>query len=233
MQSLKCFVLLLTICLSIRGMSQNAVFITSGKIEFEKKLNLYDVIKQWGDDESWSDVMKKAIPKFKIDYYDLTFTPNKSLYKAGRDNSYNNKMPQWMEEQPGDNNVIESDLEGRKFISQKIVLGQTFLLEDSLRKIKWKITDETKLIAGFNCRRANAIIMDSIYVVAFYTDEILAPGGPESFTGLPGMILGLALPHEHVSWFATKSSTDGSESCFTCSTAQKAKRSLIPNYLIC
>ena len=46
--------------------------------------------------------------------------------------------------------------------------------------------------------------MDSIYVVAFYTDEILTSGGPESFSGLPGMILGISLPHEHVSWFATK-----------------------------
>jgi GLPGLI family protein len=46
--------------------------------------------------------------------------------------------------------------------------------------------------------------MDSIYVVAFYTDEILTTGGPESFTGLPGMILGVSLPHQHVSWFATK-----------------------------
>ena len=46
--------------------------------------------------------------------------------------------------------------------------------------------------------------MDSIYVVAFYTDEILTTGGPESFSGLPGMILGVALPHQHVSWFATK-----------------------------
>jgi GLPGLI family protein len=60
------------------------------------------------------------------------------------------------------------------------------------------------VIAGFACRRANAIIMDSIYVVAFYTDEIITPGGPESFTGLPGMILGVALPHEHLTWFATK-----------------------------
>ena len=46
--------------------------------------------------------------------------------------------------------------------------------------------------------------MDSIYIVAYYTDEIITPGGPESFSGLPGMILGLAIPHEHVTWFATK-----------------------------
>jgi len=44
--------------------------------------------------------------------------------------------------------------------------------------------------------------MDSIYVVAFYTDEIPVSGGPESFTGLPGMILGVALPHENITWFA-------------------------------
>jgi GLPGLI family protein len=41
-------------------------------------------------------------------------------------------------------------------------------------------------------------------VVAFYTDEIIPSGGPESFTGLPGMILGVALPHQHLTWFATK-----------------------------
>jgi GLPGLI family protein len=46
--------------------------------------------------------------------------------------------------------------------------------------------------------------MDSIYVVAFYTTEIPVSGGPESFSGLPGMILGVALPHENVTWFATK-----------------------------
>jgi GLPGLI family protein len=41
-------------------------------------------------------------------------------------------------------------------------------------------------------------------VVAFYTDDIVTTGGPESFNGLPGMILGVSLPHQHVTWFATK-----------------------------
>lgn len=44
--------------------------------------------------------------------------------------------------------------------------------------------------------------MDTIYMVAFYTPEIKTSGGPESIYGLPGMILGLALPHEHITWFA-------------------------------
>jgi GLPGLI family protein len=76
-------------------------------------------------------------------------------------------------------------------------------VKDSTRKINWKVTNEIRNIAGYDCRRANALIMDSIYVVAFYTDEIPVSGGPESFTGLPGMILGVALPYEHTTWFAT------------------------------
>ena len=46
--------------------------------------------------------------------------------------------------------------------------------------------------------------MDSIYVVAFYTEKIPLSVGPESFNGLPGMILGVALPREHITWFATE-----------------------------
>src|SRR6185437_10397918 len=88
--------------------------------------------------------------------------------------------------------------------SQKTIFDQPFLVKDSLRKIKWKITDENREIAGYNCRRANGLMMDSIYVVAFYTDKIPVSGGPESFSGLPGMILEVALPHENVIWRATK-----------------------------
>jgi GLPGLI family protein len=41
-------------------------------------------------------------------------------------------------------------------------------------------------------------------VVAFYTDEIIPSGGPESFGGMPGMILGLSIPRLYTTWFATK-----------------------------
>jgi len=41
-------------------------------------------------------------------------------------------------------------------------------------------------------------------VVAFYTDEILVKGGPESFNGLPGMIMGIAVPRLSLTLFATK-----------------------------
>lgn len=101
-------------------------------------------------------------------------------------------------------NVIATDLDTKTSITQKNVYDDLYLVKDSLRKIDWKITDETREIAGYECRRANAIVLDSVYVVAYYTIQIPFSGGPESFTGLPGTILGLALPHENMTWFATK-----------------------------
>ncbi len=83
-------------------------------------------------------------------------------------------------------------------------MNDLYLLSNPLRKIDWKIGSEIRKIAGFDCRKAVGKIMDSIIVIAFYSDEIIPSGGPESFTGLPGMILGLAIPRMHATWYATK-----------------------------
>jgi GLPGLI family protein len=185
----------------------NPIFLTHGRIEFQRSVNVYAQMQQTMEegDDHWVDLMKKMSSHFRTSYFDLYFAGSKCLYKPGRESDDKQTFFFW--QPPAQDNVIFSDLEAKKGVSRKNVFEQGFLVEDSLRPIKWKITDETRNIAGFTCRRANAIIMDSIYVVAFYTDEILAEGGPESFTGLPGMILGVSLPHEHVSWFATKVET--------------------------
>lgn|SRR5579871_759769 len=179
--------------------SQNSIFLSHGRVEFERKVNLYAQIDD-DDDDTWKELAKKMTPKFKSIYFNLYFDDNKTLYKPGRDNPDNNKL--WQE--PAEDNIVFTDLSKEQAISEKNIFDQKFLVQDTARKIKWKITNETKNIAGFECRRANALIMDSVYIVAFYTDEITTPGGPESFSGLPGMILGVAIPHEHITWFATK-----------------------------
>jgi GLPGLI family protein len=108
-----------------------------------------------------------------------------------------------------DKNVIYTDYKTGRSISQKPVFEETFLVDDSLAKIKWKLTPDTRIIAGFECRKAVGILRDSIGVFAFYTDELLIPGGPESVQGLPGMILGMGIPQLHATWFATKVEVNG------------------------
>ena len=90
-------------------------------------------------------------------------------------------------------------------MQQKFVFDGLYLLNDSLSNIKWKLVpNETREIAGFTCRKAQAILFDSVYVFAFYSDEIVSPGGPMSLHGLPGMILGVTVPRMYTSWIATK-----------------------------
>lgn len=190
--------------------AQNAHFTTSGTIEYEKKVNMYAVIKKVinKDNESWYapafESYKKNNPQFKTLISKMTFGANKTLYapiesEEPASNSWFSDMP--LAQQI---NTVYTDLNTNISTTNKKVFDEQFLVKDTARKINWKITDETREIAGYTCRRANAIVLDSIYVVAFYSDEIPVSGGPESFTGLPGMILGVALPHENVTWFATK-----------------------------
>ncbi len=93
-------------------------------------------------------------------------------------------------------------------VAQKKVFENTYLISDTSRNIKWKITNDFRTIAGFDCRKAVGTIMDSLYIIAFYTDNIIVPGGPESFSGLPGMIMGIAIPRLHYTLFATKIELD-------------------------
>jgi GLPGLI family protein len=188
--------------------AQNAHFTTSGIVEYEKSVNMYAIIKKriTKDNETYLqpayESFRKSQPQFKKQTSTLTFTDNQTLYVPKPDEGPNNSF--FNTAIVAQNNTIGTDLNKHTSSVQKKVYEETFLVKDSLRKINWKITDETREIAGFNCRRANAIIMDSVYVVAFYTDDIAVSGGPESFTGLPGMILQVALPHENIMWLATK-----------------------------
>ncbi len=184
--------------------AQNAIFLSQGRIEFERRVNLWAQIDESPEEDTWKELDKKMTPQFKASYFDLFFNNNKTLYKPGRENPDNNRL--WQE--PAEDNTVFTNLSDSLSVAEKNVYEQTFLVNDSTRKIKWKITDETRTIAGFECRRANALIMDSIYVVAFYTDQITTTGGPESFSGLPGMILEIVLPHEHITWIASKVYTE-------------------------
>jgi GLPGLI family protein len=186
--------------------AQQARFVTSGTIEFEKTVNMYAVIKSDIDEKEVFETMafdayKKNNPQFKKLKSTLTFGDNKSLYTPIVPEETSRKMGDVFAEQI--NNTF-TDIKNHSTIIHKDIYGDEFLIKDTVRKIKWKITDETREIAGYTCRRANGLIMDSVYVVAFYTNKIPVSGGPESFTGLPGMILGVALPHENMTWFATK-----------------------------
>lgn len=205
-------IIIFILLLSFTGsFAQRITFITGGSIEFEKSVNTFAIIKKMlGKNPMAVDLQRfeqyqKTRPQFKVLKSTLIFGGNRSLFTPTA--SEVTTFPLFVVPMTDQNNKVYTDIPAQTNITQKSIYDGTFLVKDSVRKIDWKLTDETREIAGYTCRRANALILDSIYVVAFYTDDIHFSGGPELFSGLPGMILEVALPHDNVIWRATKITT--------------------------
>lgn len=198
----KITILIFTILTACELISQ-ARFVQAGKIEFERKINVHRQIDPTEESSDWFKDFIKLQPKFHTTYFDLYFNGSKTLYKPGRETEDNKRQQLWFIG-PSKDNEVAFDLETGYQKSKKSIFEATYLMIDTARKIEWKLEDEIRTIAGFDCRKAVGRICDSVYVVAFYTEEILANGGPESFNGLPGMILGIAIPRLYTTWYATK-----------------------------
>jgi GLPGLI family protein len=201
--------LVFLIITKVAAFSQDAHFVETGVITFEKRINLYAIAQKQITKENdflgktAFEAFKAANSQFRVLQSRLNFAYNKTLFIPDQTGDLIS-MKFGSSPLGGQINTVYTDLVGHKRLTQKKVFDFTYLIADTLQKVKWKITDETREIAGYTCRRANGLILDSVYVVAFYTVDIPISGGPESFYGLPGMILGAALPHENATWYATK-----------------------------
>jgi GLPGLI family protein len=181
--------------------SAQVQFITSGRVEYEKRTNQH-MMADANSDNVWTQTMLKLFPKTVTDVYELWFSRDKSMYKLAKENP-DNKYMMWGTK-PTESDVTLQDMRTNRTSTKRDVFENTYVISDSLRNLEWRITDETRTIAGFECRKAVTKICDSVYVVAFYTDQIPVSSGPETFGGLPGLILGLAVPRLYTTWFATK-----------------------------
>lgn len=190
----------LSIIASATAMGQSQFFSTI-KVEFEKTTAVRQLMKDLQEGNTWYEQNKDRYPVSIVNYYDFTGDTSRSIYQPGKDVPLDPRM--WYRP-VGDKNIVYTDYQRGVSISQKPVFEETFLVEDSLMKIKWKLTTDVRNIAGYDCRKAIGILNDSIAVFAFYTDELLVNGGPEGIHGLPGMILGMGIPRLHATWFATK-----------------------------
>lgn len=190
--------LLLALFLFGRAGSQ-PVFLDKVSIDFAKTVATWQLMKEI--EPEWFESQKEHMPKETISYFNFTSDGAKSIYKRTKEP----ELPRGTWFTPfADNNVVYNDYSTGTTIAQKPIFEETFLLRDSLLKIRWKLTPDTRVIAGFECRKAVGILYDTVAVFAFYTDEIPITGGPEGINGLPGMILGVGIPRLHTTWFATR-----------------------------
>jgi GLPGLI family protein len=165
--------------------------IQSGRIVFERKTNL---MKRFKDSRPGSWLNEKN--KIKVDNFELFFNDTLSVFRPleveGKDEM------SWATNK----NTVQQNLISQERISVYAIWGENMYVQDSLKKRTWKITESTRKIGKYECRKAFFQVNDTIRIYAWYTDEIIPSVGPETFNGLPGAILGLATEDGGVIYFA-------------------------------
>jgi len=198
-------ILLIIICASLISNAFSQV--KQGKIVYERKSQLQIQI----DDPSF----RNMLPKERKDKFELLFADNKTLWRATEEQpeemSYDNGGAQIRIITPGSNDVLFSDLSSSRVVEQREVMTKQFTIEDSIHRFNWKMGNETRDILGYTCRKATTtrttqsqrvtmdngemnrqMVTDTLQIVAWFTDAIALPAGPESYQGqLPGTILEL------------------------------------------
>lgn len=159
--------------------------------------------------------MPVEIPKSRTDQFELLFSNNQSLWQF---------LPSANNEDPGTfsgNGIVIRFAGGANEVSylnfdkgirvdQREVAEKNYVITDTITKLEWKLTDETKTVLNYTVRKATAQristrtmmtmengemkrqqIPDTAAVIAWYTTDIPVPAAPEYGGQLPGVILEL------------------------------------------
>jgi GLPGLI family protein len=153
------------------------------------------------------------LPKARTDQYELLFGNNQSLYQFLP--TANNEDPGTFSgggmviRMGGTNDIVYHNLEAGTRVEQREIMDRSFVVADSIRRMDWKLTDETKTILDHIVRKAigrrvqprtltsmengeikRTVISDTVEVIAWFTSNIPLAIGPGEMQGqLPGAIL--------------------------------------------
>jgi GLPGLI family protein len=171
-------------------------------------------------------------PKERKDKFQLSFANNQSIWEAVPDMEDHNEE---REGQGGELRVMRfgggdeltyCDFQTGKKIKEQELSTRNYIVEDSIEKLNWKLTDETKTILGHTVQKAIAErhiirsmmtmengemkrqqVPDTSFVTAWFATDIPVPAGPEFQGQLPGLILELDMNNGRITYTALELSS--------------------------
>jgi len=162
--------------------------------------------------------MEQQMPSSRTDKFELTFGNNQSLWKQAEQDNTDDEGPSFGGEGmqvrmvvAGSNDVLYSNFDNGRRMEKRELFDKTFIVDDTISKLKWKMTGETKSILNHICMKAVAVrtskrmmmnmdngvmerkeVDDTANIVAWFATDIPVSAGPSEFQGqLPGLILEL------------------------------------------
>ena len=186
-----------------------------GKVIYERTMQLN--IRLGGNLPPELQAQMDKMPKSRTDQFELLFTPEHSLYQYlpsatddGGNQSFSGGGAFVQIRGAGANETTYIDFAKAERTDQREVMDKSFVIADTLARLQWKLSEETKTILNFTARKATAttinqrprttmengqmkreMIADTAKVVAWYTTQVPVPAGPNYAGQLPGLILEL------------------------------------------
>ena len=161
-----------------------------------------------------NDQLAQNLPQTRTDKFELLFGNNQSLWhisdeQTPEDDNGGGGGVQIRMIGGGVDDISFYDLGKGTSIEQRDMFEKKFVINDSIRKMNWKLTGESKTVLGHNCQKATAQrisirmmmnmdngkmerkeIPDTSVMTAWFTPDIPVAAGPAEFQGqLPGLIL--------------------------------------------
>lgn len=170
--------------------------ITSGRIVFERKTNLK---KRFGDNPRMKNIITEE-NKYRIENFELLFNDTVCVFRPIAEDQPSAQQG-FLKFLTNKNTVYQNLNKREKFIMMDL-WGNTAYVKDTMDKRTWKITESTRNISGYTCRKAIWAMNDSTRIYAWFSSDIVPSMGPEGFQGLPGTILGMATEDGSVIYFA-------------------------------
>lgn len=164
----------------------------SGVIEYETtiqfKLNIQS-------EDGVPPPMLDQMPKQRSFKHVLSFTNKESFYANGEEDDQPNEISGnqggavFNIKMPIPEVKIYRNLETGNVVESRDFLGKYFLIKGTPQGQAWKITKDIKTIHDYVCQKAT-FQQDSLNLIeAWFTPQIPVSIGPETYGGLPGLIL--------------------------------------------
>lgn len=202
----------LTTFLFLVLLSTSAITQSSGLITYKETMKMeFEIDLPEGID------LSAMLPETTSTYKELYFNGKQSVYIDAKGNE---SMDQEMESDDGsvqimikmeDNDEIYyTNLETALATHQTSFMGKEFLIEETIKKPKWKLTGEKVSYLGYECHKAELLLAADDFnknqsiIVAWFAPGIPAQVGPRNYHSLPGAILMLSVDGDMFEYMATE-----------------------------
>ncbi|MFK7783865.1 MAG: GLPGLI family protein [Crocinitomicaceae bacterium] len=193
---LKCFKKSFATAVVVLMTTTSFAQMTSGKIVFYRKMNLKKMFK---DNERVRPFLDDDVT-WHVDSFALYFNDSLSAFVPIESDEPSQGMMKMLTPQ---NSTYKNINQNERTVIMN-TMGSLITIKDELKKRVWKVTESTRKIAGYQCRKSLIQLNDTTRVYAWFTVDVVAPVGPEGFDGLPGAILGFANEEGSMVYFAKR-----------------------------